>query len=433
MSGTPIIRSGDLRAENRYRLLETLRRHGPLSRPALGERTRLSAAALSTLIAPLVAEGALEISSARGRRGRPQTSVALAPAAASVITVSLSIDRLRTAVVDYGGSALIVDERALDTRALDETALLDCVGQAVSALAALAPGERVERLGVAFQGVTENGSGALLWSPIIGARAVPLRAALEERFGIPASVGNDCALIARALHQRHLDTLGPDFATVLFTHGVGLALTRGGRPVSGIRSSALEMGHLRFERDGALCRCGRRGCIEAYAADYGIERMARGGPPHDSPLGRLDPDALDRLIEAAHAGEARAVRAFAVAGAAVGEGLAGLFTLFDAMPVALVGRSDKAFALMAEGLRGALEEAGRGNGAPPLALHRFDEDESLLGGGLSLDTLDALDRHIATRGAGSVGTSGGAPGGGRNAGDGDRGTSGSGRRAAARA
>lgn len=403
MSGLPIIRSDDLRVENRYRLLETLRRDGPLSRSTLGERTCLSAAAISTLIAPLVAKGVLETTSARGRRGRPQTTVALAPRAASVITAALSIDRLRTAVVDYAGDTLLVEEHVLDTRSLSGPALIRTVGDAVASLAPHAPDTRFERLGIAFQGIIDNASGALLWSPIIGTRTVPLRAMLEARFAVPASVGNDCALIARALHRHHPDTLGDDFATVLFTHGVGLSLTLDARPVAGIRSSALEMGHLRFERDGALCRCGRRGCIEAYAADYGIERIACGYPLHETPSGRVDPDSLDRLIAAARQGEQAAVEAFAIAGAAVGEGLAALFTLFDQMPVALVGRSDDAFALMADGLHGALADAGFADppfGASP-ELHGFDEEESLLDAGLALETLDALDRRIAA-GAGAA-------------------------------
>ena len=165
-------------------------------------------------------------------------------------------------------------------------------------------------------------------------------------------------MIARALRQWHGEELGPSFATVLFTHGVGMALTLDGRAFAGIRSSALEIGHLRFERDGALCRCGRRGCIEAYAADYGIARLAGGGPLDTAPPGRVAADTLDELIAAARRGERAAVQAFAVAGAAVGDGLAELFILLDPMPVALVGRSDEAFSLMSDGLHAALASAG---------------------------------------------------------------------------
>ena len=414
MSSTPIIRSDDLRTENRYRILGTLRREGTLSRAALGERTSLSQAAISTLIGQLAAEGALESgagpseAAANGRRGRPQTLVALAPCASAALTVSLSIDRLRLALVDYAGTETLVRDRRLDTRALDARALLRRVVDGVARLARLAPGGRVAHIGVAFQGMTENASGDLLWSPVLRVREVPLGRVLARRFGVPTSVNNDCALIARALRQRHADALGDDFATVLFGHGVGLGLTLGGRSFAGIRSSALEIGHLPFERGGARCRCGRLGCIEAYAADYGIVRTADAGAPHSAPPGRVDRRAVDVLVGAARDGDARARKALALAGTAVGEGLSTLFTLLDPMPVALVGRSDEALAMMSDALCGALDAAGHGAEAPP-ALIGFEDDEPLLHAGLALDTLDAVDRLVATRAsAGATGPVGDA-------------------------
>ena len=413
MTAPPIIRSGDLRSENRYRILSTLRRDGPLPRAALGERTSLSQAAISTLIAQLAGEGALDGGSgarrpenaaatpvaspagAPSRRGRPQTVVALVPGTTTALTLSLSIDRLRLALVDYAGNETRVRERALDTRALDARALLRSVGDSVARLVAHAPGGAVAHIGVAFQGTTANASGDLLWSPIIGAADVPLGTALARRFGVPANVNNDCSLIARALRQTHARELGESFATLLFTHGVGLGVTLGGRSFAGIRSSALELGHLPFERGGARCRCGRRGCIEAYAADYGIVRLAGDGPLDAAPPGRVERAALDALVASARAGERAAVQALAIAGAAIGDGLTMLFTLLDPMPVALVGRSDAAFAMMIDALHGALEAGGQCGREPPTLLG-FADDEPLLHRGLALDTLDAVDRRIAS-------------------------------------
>jgi len=418
MSGSPIIRSGDLRAENRYRILATLRRDGPLSRTTLGERTSLSQAAISTLSGQLAIEGVLDGDNgsrpARSatrpasrdsspapavdgptRRGRPQTLVALEPDSASALIVSLSIDRLRIALVDYGGTETHVRERGLDTRALDARTLLRSVGDSVARLVRQAPPGRIMHIGVAFQGTTANASGDLLWSPVIGARHVPLGTALARRFGVPVTVNNDCALIARALRQTHADVLGGSFATLLFRHGVGLGITLDGQPFAGIHSSALELGHLPFERGGARCRCGRHGCIEAYAADYGIVRLAGSGPLDADPPGRVDPAELDDLVAAARRGEVPAMQSLAVAGAAVGEGLCMLFMLLDPMPVALVGRSDEALALMNDSLHGTLEAGGHGE--PPPVLVGFADGEPLLHAGTALDALDALDRRVAAR------------------------------------
>ena len=41
--------------------------------------------------------------------------------------------------------------------------------------------------------------------------------------------------------------------------------------------------------DGARCRCGMKGCIEAYAADYGVLRTAYGVPEQATPPLRSRP------------------------------------------------------------------------------------------------------------------------------------------------
>ena len=38
-----------------------------------------------------------------------------------------------------------------------------------------------------------------------------------------------------------------------------------GRPFNGSRGAAGEIGHVIVRPGGALCACGRRGCVEAYA------------------------------------------------------------------------------------------------------------------------------------------------------------------------
>ncbi len=57
-----------------------------------------------------------------------------------------------------------------------------------------------------------------------------------------------------------------------------------------------------------MCRCGKRGCIEAYAADYGIQRMAEGMSIDDEPGGRVSALRMDALIDYAHAGNRATIR-----------------------------------------------------------------------------------------------------------------------------
>ena len=56
--------------------------------------------------------------------------------------------------------------------------------------------------------------------------------------------------------------------------GIGGALIIEGRPFNGCRGAAGEIGHVVVRPGGALCSCGRRGCVEAYAGRRSMEATA---------------------------------------------------------------------------------------------------------------------------------------------------------------
>ena len=395
----PPARSDGLRAQSRHRLLAALRARGPCDRAALGAATGLSGAAISRLAGELLAEGLVVGARAPGRGpGRPGTVLFLRPDVGCAVTVSIAIDRLEARGVDFSGAAVGSATSRPRTRGLDGARLV----AAVSELVERARVGTLRRVAVGVQGVTEHATSALLWSPVLSATDVPLAAELQAAFGVPASLENDCRAISRALQAEAPDTLGDSFATVLFSDGVGLGLRIGGRAFAGARSSALEFGHLLHRPDGARCRCGRRGCIEAYAADYAIVRAAAGRAASGAPGGRVSLARMRAVADAARRGEAAPVRAFEAAGRALGEGLRQVFTLLDPMPVALVGRDDATLAPMhAALLEGLVDVPGSralGDGdAGAIALHRFDDPDELLQRGLALGALDALDRALAAR------------------------------------
>lgn len=88
---------------------------------------------------------------------------------------------------------------------------------------------------------------------------------IEDRLGVPVALGNDAnvGLLGEWLAGAavgHDNVLGVWMGT-----GIGGGLILNGRPFNGSRGSAGEIGHIITHHGGALCGCGRRGCIEAYA------------------------------------------------------------------------------------------------------------------------------------------------------------------------
>ena len=111
-----------------------------------------------------------------------------------------------------------------------------------------------------------------------------------------------------------------------------------------------EFGHMIHVPDGALCRCGSVGCIEAYAADYGILRSAYSVPRHTPPAQAVPPDDFRQIVSRARMGDRNALHAFNLAGSAIGYGLNRLMSIFNLDRIVILGPGTAAYDLMQPGI-----------------------------------------------------------------------------------
>jgi predicted NBD/HSP70 family sugar kinase len=333
-----------LRKRNRAAVLAAMRRAATVSRTALTGDTGLSPATVSAITGELLAERVLlqdkQINLPNGRRGRPAISLAFNPENCVVGVASLKVGAVNAAIYDYTGTQIASTQQPIRTDNPDLGDITLAIGSLCEAMLAQLPANRLDlrAINVSVQGITDIAETTMIWSPMTRKRNLPIASALAARFGVPVHVGHDCNRIVMALQAMERDRLGDHFAAVLLSHGIGMGIFQDGRPLQGERSSAMEFGHLSYQPNGALCRCGRRGCIEAYAGDYAILRAARGEPGDAAPVGIVTQADFDEILERAVAGDRCALEACERAGAAIGIGIANMFALIDPFPVALVGK-----------------------------------------------------------------------------------------------
>jgi len=127
------------------------------------------------------------------------------------------------------------------------------------------------KVGIAVAGFTSL-EGVVYRSPNIPALdGVDIKRILLEE-GISGIVLNDVS--AGAFGEWYYDHR--DSKNLLFVAigtGLGAGFVCEGEVFLGSGGSALELGHHIVEKDGELCSCGRRGCLEAYCSSYGLERI----------------------------------------------------------------------------------------------------------------------------------------------------------------
>ena len=101
---------------------------------------------------------------------------------------------------------------------------------------------------------------------------IPLAAKFEESLGIPTALTNDANAAAIGEMTYGAARGLRDFIMITLGTGVGSGIVINGQLVYGF---AGELGHVIAERDGRVCGCGRKGCLEAYCSATGVARTAR--------------------------------------------------------------------------------------------------------------------------------------------------------------
>ncbi|MEO8106204.1 MAG: ROK family protein [Actinomycetes bacterium] len=109
---------------------------------------------------------------------------------------------------------------------------------------------------------------------------------LQEALGVPVFVGNDADVGLLGEWQAGTAVGQHDVLGVWMGTGIGGSLILGGRPYRGATGLAGEFGHVLVQPGGAMCGCGRRGCVEAYAGRrmMGLAAEAQRAAGRDSAL-----------------------------------------------------------------------------------------------------------------------------------------------------
>ncbi len=327
--------AGDLKSiqeTNRRLVLQMLVKQAPVSRATIARMVQLSPSTITNAVAELIADGVVrEVGAGDSSGGRKPILLDVNWGARHVLAVSAEADRISAAWVNLQLQSDLRLDLALERRE-------DCLAVAQEAVARLLR-ERSPRtavgIGVAAPGLLDRGKGAIVNAASYGWRDIPLAAALEDTFGLPAWIENDvnaaalgegCAGAGRGLG---------DFAYVLVDNAVGAGLVVDGRLALGAMGNAGEFGHMTIDWNGEECACGGRGCLERSVCWPVVRR-------------RLEEEGLDAAREEPVPYDRRALlhrlsssrrenRALRTTAAMLGAGIASLINLTDPRAVILEG------------------------------------------------------------------------------------------------
>ena len=209
--------------------------------------------------------------------------------------------------------------------------LLDLGRRAVVQARATLPGEIVG-IGVSAGAPADAQTGRIFEAPNLpgwGQNGVPLAQILSQEFGgIPAALENDADATAVAEHRFGAGRGTRTMAFLTVGTGIGAGLILDGRLHRGAQGAGGEIGHIAVEPEGRPCKCGLRGCLEAYSSGPSLARIAVEN-------GFTGEATAPAVFAAARTGDAAAQAAVETAGTMLGRGLAALCMLLNPERIAL--------------------------------------------------------------------------------------------------
>lgn len=326
-------------------VLEVVRTGTAVTRPEIGRVTGLGRHVVTQRVAQLVDSGLLDEGAlAPSTGGRAPRELRLAAGAGCVLVAELGATRLDAAVADLDGHLLVQHHEAMDIADGPE-AVLTRVRGVFDRLGGDVPA--VWGIGIGLPGPVEFATGRAVSPPIMpGWDQYPVREHLADHYRVPVWVDNDVNLMALGELRRGVGRGAEHLIFVKVGTGIGAGLVSNRQLHRGAQGTAGDIGHVAVVGDDehVLCRCGRRGCLEAVAggaaiAREGLRAATDGTSAHLAGLlragHRVDAEAV---IAGATHGDSTCVDLLVDSGTRVGDVLAGMVNLFNPSTIVLGGR-----------------------------------------------------------------------------------------------
>ncbi|MDZ4243232.1 MAG: ROK family protein [Candidatus Omnitrophota bacterium] len=192
------------------------------------------------------------------------------------IGIDVGGTKIAAALVNENGKVLARGKKPTPKNAAGK-GVLSVIKKMLNALArdAGVPLSDARGIGIGIPGLVGPNNQDILATPNIRLAGFPLWKNLRKIFNGPIAINNDVNV--GLLGEQWLGAArdAKDVLGLFPGTGVGGGIIINGKLVTGTRGAASEFGHMIMALNGPPCSCGNRGCLEALASRWSIERDIR--------------------------------------------------------------------------------------------------------------------------------------------------------------
>lgn len=264
----------EIRQANRFAVLRSIYALSSPTRHEIAHRTGLSFPTVATVVNELLQTGLLiEAGKETSAGGRPRVRLKINADFGTLVGVDVAETYVHVHVYDAALQPVARSRRNIEGASEPAEVvrqIAEAVEESLDAPGGGSPRPPVLGVGVSMPGQVQAETGVSVFAPNWGWHDVPVAQLLRAH--LPHRLYLDNPLKATTLgelwfgHGRRT----PDLVTAYLGTGVGAGIAIGGELVRGTSNNAGEWGHTSLIMNGRDCRCGRRGCVEAYLGAPGL-------------------------------------------------------------------------------------------------------------------------------------------------------------------
>ncbi len=308
---------------NRDLVLRTIFANKSISRAELARVTNLTRTTVSEVVNGLLAEGFVnEVGLGTSIGGKSPILLSIVPDSRYLIGLNLAQDKFIGAIVNLRGEIKEIVETPV--RDGDGKKALDLVYEIIDQLVKknIKP---IVGIGVGAPGLINTRGGVVVNAVNLDWQDLPLGQLLTKKYKLPVSVLNDSQATAIGEFV-YGGGHAPDenLIVVNVKHGIGSGILLNGRLFQGDGGGAGEIGHVVVQENGALCRCGKLGCLETISSARAV-------------LQQLKVDSLDKALASIDSGNANARQVVTKAAHYLGISLANLIGTLNIQKIVITG------------------------------------------------------------------------------------------------
>jgi len=261
------------KAHNQRLVLNKIYHTPKISRAGVARMTGLTRSTVSENVSELILEGLVaEIGHGKSAGGKPPILLDVVDDARQIIGIDLASGEFRGAIVNLRGAIQHRINLPVENRSGEMA--FELVFNIIDQLVAKADTPLLG-IGIGTPGLIDAGSGVVQNAVNLDWQNLPVADILKEHYLLPIFIANDSQLSALAEYNFGESHRVPNLMLIKIGRGVGAGVILNQQLHYGDGFGAGEIGHIKVEENGELCRCGNYGCLETRLSSRYIRWKAK--------------------------------------------------------------------------------------------------------------------------------------------------------------